>query len=114
MHPHDATGVDIRFQRRYRRTVLRKEIGGERVVPVKNDYAILAEVEPSQLRRCKLSVSVPVTSDGILKNRKAPWIVRVEQRELVRRCLAIAERVVHGVGTQSGVPAVRREAEGHP
>src|SRR5439155_15307569 len=78
LHPNDAPGVDVGFQCRDGRRVVGKEIIEKRVVPVKNDDPILAEVEASQLCGRKLSISVSGTRDGILKDRKAPWIMRLE------------------------------------
>ena len=45
---------------------------------------------------------------GVLNNRKAPRIMRVEQREFIRRCLAITKGVINRVASESRFPAVRQ------
>jgi hypothetical protein len=78
LHPHHTACGSISFQRRDGCGVRSDEISQERVIPVANDHAIIAEVNRRQVRGRKLGVSVPVSSDGVLKNGKAPWIVRLE------------------------------------
>ena len=78
LHPHHTACGSISFQRRDGRRVRSDEISQERVVPVENNDAIVAEVHRCQVCGRKLRISVPVSSDGVLKNGKAPWIVRLE------------------------------------
>src|ERR1043165_8693288 len=108
-----AARVDIGFQRGDRSRVIGKEVSRARIVPVKDDHTIIGEVEATQLRGRKLSISVPVRGDGILDNRKAPGIVRVEQGEFVWRRLAIAKGVIHRVASQSRFPAIRQKTGCH-
>jgi hypothetical protein len=111
LHPYHAAGRSISFQRRDGCRVRSKEIGQERVVPVENDYSIVAEVDRSQVCWRKLSVSVPVTRDGILKHGSAPRIVCVKYGEVIGSGLTDSKRVLNGVsGDQSVV--IRRETEG--
>ena len=102
LHPYHATGVNIGFQRRDGRAVVGKEVAGERVIPVKNDHVIIAEWEPSQLRRREQGEGMPVSRDGIRKNRPAPRIVRLEYSKLVWRRLAIGKGVINGVTRDQG------------
>ena len=78
LHPYDAAGTDISFQRRNSCRVRSDEANEGRVVPVKNNYSIIAEVNRRQVCWRKLSVSVPVGSDGILDKGRSPRIVRLE------------------------------------
>src|SRR5207249_7344402 len=111
LHPYDATGVDIGFQRRYGCRVLRIEVSEEGVIPVEDNHPILAEIESSQIIRRKLGESVPIASDGILNNRGAPRIVCLESGELVRGSLAIGKRIINGVASYEGRPVVRMAGE---
>src|SRR5262245_10264941 len=61
LHPNNATGIDIGFQRWNGRCVVGNKVTGKRVVPVKNNYAVLTEVESRQVGRRKLSVRVSGT-----------------------------------------------------
>jgi hypothetical protein len=110
LHPDDATGVHIGFQRRYGRRVLCIEVSKEGVVPVKDDHAILAEVEPSQVCGRKHRKGVPISRDGIRKDGRAPGIVRLEYSVIVWRCLAIGKGIVNCVASYKLV-AIRRETE---
>ena len=78
LHPHYATSANIRFQCRNSCRVRSDEGNEGRVVPVKNHYAIIAEVHRRQVCWRKHRVSVPVGSDGILDKGKAPRIARLE------------------------------------
>src|SRR5262245_66541732 len=49
LHPHDAAGTGISFQRRNSCRVRSDELREERIVPVKNNYAIIAEVNRRQV-----------------------------------------------------------------
>ena len=48
LHPHHTFCSSICFQGRKGRSVRAKEVTRECVVPVQDDHAILAEVEPNQ------------------------------------------------------------------
>src|SRR5260370_42684204 len=89
----------------------RKEVTEEVVVPVKDDHPILSEVEPSQVSWRKHSKGMPGTSDGILNNGGAKRIVRLEDREVVRRTLAIGEGKVDDV-TGDKCEVIWRETNG--
>ena len=101
-YPHDATSVDIGFQRGNGRCVVGKKVRSVRVVPVKDYHAIITEIEPIQVCGRKLGISVPSASDGILNSGKTPWVVRFKQRKLVWRWLAIGKGVINRVTSQSG------------
>src|SRR5262245_7359 len=72
------------------------------IVPVQNDHAIVAEHEPSQLRRGEHSKRMPGASDGSLHHGKGPRIVRLEYGVVVRCTVAVGEGVVNGVISQRG------------
>ena len=99
LHPHHAACTTISFQPRDGCRVGCEELSGIGVIPVKNDYSIIAEVDRRQVRGHKLRISVTVRSDGILKNGKAPRIVRIEYGEVIRSGLADSKRVLNGVGS---------------
>ncbi len=114
LDPDYAACSSVSFQRRNGCCVLSDELSEGGVIPVKNDYSIITEAHCCQVIRCKLSVSVPVSSDGVLKNGRTPGIVRIEQREVIRSGLAHSKRILNGVAGQSRVPPVRCETKGHP
>ena len=99
LHPYHAASANISFQRRNSCRVRSDELIEERVVPVKNNYSILAEVEPNQFIRRKHLISMPGSGDGVFNEGRAPRIVRLEQREFLRRRLAHSKRVLNGIGS---------------
>src|SRR5215467_16231439 len=78
LHPYYTACGSISFQCRNCRRVLSEEISDERVIPVKNHYAIITEINRRQVVRRKNSISVPVSRDSILKNSRAPRIMRLK------------------------------------
>ena len=78
LHPHYTARGGISFQCGNSCRVRSDEINEERVIPVKNNYSIIAEVDRRQICWRKNGVSVPVSSDGVLNKGGAPWIVCLE------------------------------------
>ena len=78
LHPHHAARASISFQSRNSCRVRSDEVSEDRVIPVTDNYSIIAEVNRRQVCWRKLSVSMPVSSDGILNKGRAPRIVRLE------------------------------------
>ena len=111
LDPYHTTGVNIGFQRWYRRGVVGKEVTCERVVPIENDHVIIAEWEASQLRGRKRAKGMPVSRNRIRKDGPAPRIVRLEYSKLVWRWLAIGKRVINRVTRDQG-KVIRRVTEG--
>lgn len=104
LHPYDAAGTGISFQGRNSCRVRSDELKEERVVPIKNYDAIIAEVNCRQVFWRKLSVRVAVRSDSVLNKRMSPWIVRFEQREFICRGLAQSKRVLNRVAGKLRAP----------
>jgi len=77
--------------------VVPKEVTEEVIVPVKDNHAILSEVEPSQVSWRKHTKGMPSSSDSILNNSGAKRIVRLEDGEVIRRTLAVGEGKVDDV-----------------
>ena len=77
--------------------ILGIELTEERVIPVKNHHAILAEVEPSQLIRRKHLIMVPSTRDSVRYHGKVPRIMGLEDGEVVRSTHALAKGVINDV-----------------
>ena len=112
LHPHYAPSAGITFQGRNSCRVRSDEVNERRVVPVKNNYSIIAEVNVCQVCWSKLGVSVTVGSDGILNYGKRKRIVSVEQREFIRRGLAESKRVLNRVASELCAPSDSRPAAG--
>src|SRR5262245_27861118 len=89
------------------------EVTDECVVPVQHDNAVLTEVEAGQVCRCKHSVSVRGSSDGVLEHGKAPWIMRLKDGRLVWCGVAKIKRVINSV-TGDLLIAVWLKAKGQP
>ena len=106
LHPYYAASASISFQCGNSCRIRSDELIEECVVPVKNDYAIIAKVDRRQVCWCKLSVSLPVRSDGVLNKGRSPRIVRLEQREVIRRGLADSKRVLNRVASELRAPGV--------
>jgi len=97
LHPHHAAGGNVGFQPRDGCRVVRQEVNDEVVVPVKDDHAILSEVEPSQVSRRKHAKGMPCCRDGSLDDGRTKWIVSLEDGEVVRCRLAVGEGKVDDV-----------------
>ena len=93
LHPHHAACASMGFQRRNRCRVGVMN-SADRIIPVTDNYSIIAEVNRRQICWCKLSISMPVSNDGVLNKGRAPRIVRLEQREVVRSGLTDSKRVL--------------------
>lgn len=78
LHPHHAACASICFQERNGCRVGRKELRGPGVIPVEDNYSIIAEVNRRQVCWRKHGKGVPGSSDGILNKGRAPRIVRLE------------------------------------
>src|SRR4029077_12046813 len=84
-------------QRRDGRRVVGQEVGGERVVPVKNDHPIITEYKPGQLRGRERGEGVPVSRNRVRKDGRVPGVVSLEYGVVVWRCRAIGKRVINRV-----------------
>ena len=102
LHPDHAAYASICLQCGNSCRVRSDEVSEERIVPVKNDYSILAEVHRRQVCWHKLSVSMPVRSDGILKDRRSPRIMRIEYGEVIRVRLADGKGILNSVAGDQG------------
>jgi len=93
LHPYYAPSAGITFQGRNSCRVRGDKVNEGRVVPVKNNYSIITEINGCQVCWRKHRVSVPVVPDGILNKGREPRIVRFEQCEFMCRGLAQRKRV---------------------
>src|SRR5207302_6113244 len=91
LYPHHTAPGNVGFQRGDGCRVVRKEVTEEVVVPVKDDHAIIAERESSQVSWRKHTKGMPGSSDCILNNGGPKRVVRLEDGEVVRRSLAVGE-----------------------
>ena len=114
LYPHHAARASISFQCWNGCRVRGDEIRHSRVIPVKNDYPVIAEVDRRQVCWRKLSVSMPGSSDGVLNKGRAPRVVRLEQREVIRSGLADRKRVLNRVAGELRAPGVPWPALGQP
>jgi hypothetical protein len=97
LHPYHAARVNIGFQRGNGCCVRRVESWDELIIPVENDYPIIAEGEAGQLCGRKDRKRVPGSSDGILNDSTAPRIMRLEDGEFIRSSLAIGKGIINDV-----------------
>ena len=55
---------------------------------------------------------MPGIGDGGCNEGRAPRIVSLEQRELIRRGLAVSKRVLNGIASELRAPGVLRPTAG--
>src|SRR5262245_24956290 len=97
LHPYHTLCSGIGFQSGKGYSVGTNEVTRERVVPIQDDHAILAEVESNQVSWRKHSISVPGSSDCVLNDGKAPRIVCLKDGVIVRSIHARGESIINDV-----------------
>src|SRR6516162_6017927 len=112
LHPYHATGTGISFQRRNSCRVRSDEPNQSRIVPVKNNYSIITEINGCQVCWRKHCVSMPGSGDGVFNDGSQKRIVIFEQCEFICRGLAQRKRVLNRVCSELRVPSVSRKTAG--
>src|SRR5262245_47180225 len=112
LHPYHAASASISFQRRNSRRVKSDEPKERRIVPVKNNYSIITEINGCQFCWRKLCVSMPDSRDGVFNDGIGKRIVRFEECEFICRGLAQRKRVLNRVSSELRVPSVSIKTAG--
>jgi len=78
LYPHHTACAGISFQSRDGCRVRIDKLRDGRVIPVTDNDSIIAEVNRRKVCWREFSISVAISSNGILDNGRAPRIVRFE------------------------------------